>query len=209
MFDRETTDNWELGAKTSWLESQADAEPDLLPDGHQAASRTARSTEPASRSAMQATCATRASSLTVWPSRCATCRCSPAWLTSIPSSRNMTMRRPSGLRPTHWASHSSGLPGAAYQGQRRILKGEAATFAPKWSGRVGFDWTGDFGSRIHLGPELEPVVRFEAVWRPRQRRQPANDHRWLRVARRPGDRQRSGRPLVGLAVRQQPAGQAV
>jgi iron complex outermembrane receptor protein len=33
-----------------------------------------------------------------------------------------------------------------FQGQRQDLKGEHATFAPKWSGRVGFDWTGDLGS---------------------------------------------------------------
>jgi iron complex outermembrane receptor protein len=32
------------------------------------------------------------------------------------------------------------------QGQSQDLKGKPATFAPEWSGRVGFDWTGDFAS---------------------------------------------------------------
>jgi hypothetical protein len=35
---------------------------------------------------------------------------------------------------------------AAGLGATQNLEGKPATFAPKWSGRVGFDWTGDFWS---------------------------------------------------------------
>ena len=39
----------------------------------------------------------------------------------------------------------------AEPGPTQDLEGKAATFAPKWSGRVGFDWTGDFGSGYSWG----------------------------------------------------------
>jgi iron complex outermembrane receptor protein len=55
--------------------------------------------------------------------------------------------------------NAAGLPGCApvggaipalcnalpNQGQFQDLKGKPATFSPKWSGRVGLDWTGDLG----------------------------------------------------------------
>ena len=78
---------------------------------------------------MLAICATRASSWTPSPDRVAPCRCSPALayldseFTEYPDAAN--------------------LPGL---GGTQDLKGKAATFAPKWSGRVGFDWTGEIGS---------------------------------------------------------------
>ncbi len=40
---------------------------------------------------------------------------------------------------------ASALPGFP-AGATQDLKGKPATFAPKWSGRVGVDWTGDVGS---------------------------------------------------------------
>lgn len=56
--------------------------------------------------------------------------------------------------------NAAGLPGCARtaagiplqcqslpdQGQSQDLKGKPASFSPKWSGRVGFDWSGDVGS---------------------------------------------------------------
>jgi len=51
--------------------------------------------------------------------------------------------------------NAAGLPGCAANpvvctsvglGSTQNLKGKPATFAPKWTGRVGFDWTGDIGS---------------------------------------------------------------
>ena len=100
-------------------------------------------------------------------------------------------RRASGLRRAAFRVAAAGL------GSTQDLEGEAATFAPKWSGRVGFDWTGDIGSSgYELGPELQPVVRLEAVRRPGQRRQPADDHRWLCAAWRPGDAS-TGRTTAG------------
>ena len=50
--------------------------------------------------------------------------------------------------------NAAGLPGCAANpvvctsvglGSTQNLKGKPATFAPKWTGRIGFDWAGDIG----------------------------------------------------------------
>lgn len=128
VFDRETTENWELGAKTSWLDRKLTLNltfyrmnisgfQDRAFDGTSFTVRNAGNlrhqgfefdgvAKPLRNLSLFAGLAYLDSEFTDYPN----------------------------------AANLPGLPGT------QDLEGEPATFAPKWSGRVGFDWIGDFGS---------------------------------------------------------------
>ena len=150
MFDRETTENWELGAKTSWLDRKLTLNltfyrmdingfQDRAFDGTSFTVRNAGNlrhqgfefdgvAKPLRNLSLFAGLAYLDSEFTEYPNAAGLPGCAP---------RNA-------LIPVACQA----LPG---QGQTRISKGKAATFAPEWSGRVGFDWTGDFGSGYSWG----------------------------------------------------------
>jgi iron complex outermembrane receptor protein len=128
VFDRETTENWELGAKTSWLDRKLTANltfyrmnisgfQDRAFDG---TSFTVRNAGNLRHQGFEFDAVAK-------PLRNLSLFASLAYLdsefTDYPNAANLP-----------------GLPGT------QDLEGEPATFAPKWSGRFGFDWTGDFGS---------------------------------------------------------------
>jgi iron complex outermembrane receptor protein len=128
VFDRETTENWELGAKTSWLDRKLTLNltfyrmnisgfQDRAFDGTSFTVRNAGNlrhqgfefdgvAKPLPNLSLFAGLAYLDSEFKDYPN----------------------------------AANLPGLPGT------QDLEGEPATFAPKWSGRVGLDWTGDFGS---------------------------------------------------------------
>ena len=128
VFDRETTENWELGAKTSWLDHKLTLNltfyrmnikgfQDRAFDG---TSFTVRNAGNLRHQGFEFDGVAK-------PLRNLSLFASVAYLdsefTDYPNAANLP-----------------GLPGT------QDLKGEPATFAPKWSGRIGFDWTGDIGS---------------------------------------------------------------
>ena len=130
VFDRETTENWELGAKTSWLDRKLTAEPHLLPDGHRRLPgprvRRHQLHRPQCRQSAPPGLRVR------WRRQAV---------------RNLSAfagRRLPGFRIHRLSECGRTCPGL--RAATQDLKGKPATFAPKWSGRVGFDWTGDFGS---------------------------------------------------------------
>ena len=132
MFDRETTENFELGAKTSWLDRKLTLNltfyrMDISGFQDRAFDGTSFTVRNAGNLRHQGF------EFDGVVSRCATCRCSPASPISIPSSPIIRMQQ--------------ACPAWRNAGPR----GKAATFAPEWSGRVGFDWTGDFGSGYSWG----------------------------------------------------------
>ena len=128
VFDRETVENWELGAKTSWLDRALTANITLYRmdiDGFQdrafdGTSFTVRNAGTLRHQGFEFDGIAR-------PWRYLSLFASLAYLdsafTEYPDAAN--------------------LPGI---GGTQDLKGKAANFAPKWSGRVGFDWTGEIGS---------------------------------------------------------------
>ena len=128
VFDRETTENWELGAKTSWLDRKLTLNltfyrmnikgfQDRAFDG---TSFTVRNAGNLRHQGFEFDGVAK-------PLRNLSLFAGVAYLdsefTDYPNAANLP-----------------GLPGT------QDLDGEPATFAPKWSGRVGFDWTGEFGS---------------------------------------------------------------
>ena len=133
VFDRETTENWELGAKTSWLDRKLILNltfyrmnikgfQDRSYDG---TSFTVRNAGNLRHQGFEFDAIGR-------PTRDLSLYADLAYLdsefTDYPDASN-------------WPGFAS-LGGPLTQD----LKGKPATFAPKWSGRLGFDWTGDFGS---------------------------------------------------------------
>ena len=145
VFDRETTEDWELGAKTSWLNHALTLNltlyrmnikgfQDRAFDGTSFTVRNAGNlrhqgfefdavARPLANLSLFASVAYLDSEFTDYPNAPGLPGCQPVNGT-IPAA-------------------CSTLPN---NGQRQDLKGTAATFAPKWSGRLGFDWTGDIGS---------------------------------------------------------------
>ncbi len=144
VFDRETTENWELGAKTSWLDRKLtlnltfyrmniEGFQDRAFDGTSFTVRNAGNlrhqgfefdgvAKPLRNLSLFASVAYLDSKFTDYPDAAGLPGCAPT---------------------------AAGIPPvctAAGLGATQDLDGESATFAPKWSGRVGFDWTGEFGS---------------------------------------------------------------
>ena len=140
VFDRETTENFELGAKTSWLDHKLTLNltfyrmdikgfQDRAFDGTSFTVRNAGNlrhqgfefdgvAKPIKNLSLFASLAYLDSEFTKYDNAAGLpgCAANPVVCTSV------------------------GL------GSTQNLKGEPATFAPKWTGRVGFDWTGDIGS---------------------------------------------------------------
>ena len=149
VFDRETTGNWELGAKTSWLDRKLTANltfyrmnikgfQDRAFDG---TSFTVRNAGNLRHQGFEFDGVARLSrNFSVFTSL--------AYLDSEFTDYDNAAGLP-GCAPRVIAGVPT-IPAACqslpFQGQRQDLKGEKATFAPKWSGRIGFDWTGDIGS---------------------------------------------------------------
>jgi iron complex outermembrane recepter protein len=145
VFDRETTENWELGAKTSWLDRKLTLNFTLYRmniDGFQdrafdGTSFTVRNAGTLRHQGFELDAVGK-------PIRGLSLYGSVAYLdsefTDYPNAAGLP-----GCAPT-----AAGIPLACqslpFQGQRQDLEGVAATFAPKWSGRLGFDWTGNVGS---------------------------------------------------------------
>ena len=145
VFDRETTENWELGAKTSWFDRRLTANltfyrmniegfQDRAFDG---TSFTVRNAGNLRHQGFEFDgLAKLARNFSVFASL--------AYL----DSEFTDYDRAAGLPGC--APRNNVIPAACQalpnQGQTQDLKGEKATFAPKWSGRLGFDWTGDIGS---------------------------------------------------------------
>ncbi|MCH8616429.1 TonB-dependent receptor [Sphingomonas sp. SM33] len=144
VFDRETTENWELGAKTSWLDRKLTLNltfyrmnikgfQDRAFDGTSFTVRNAGNlrhqgfefdgvAKPVRNLSLFASVAYLDSEFTDYPNAPGLPGCAPTAL-GVPA-----------------ACVAAGL------GPIQDLKGKPATFAPKWSGRLGFDWYGDFGS---------------------------------------------------------------
>ena len=149
VFDRETTENWELGAKTSWWNRRLTANltfyrmdisgfQDRAFDGTSFTVRNAGNLrhqgfeldvvgKPLRNLSLFANVAYLDSEFTEYDNAPGLPGCAPRVIAGVP-----TIPAACGAFPNN--------------GQTQDLKGVAATFAPKWSGRVGFDWTGDVGS---------------------------------------------------------------
>ena len=149
VFDRETTENFELGAKTSWWNRRLTANltfyrmdikgfQDRAFDGTSFTVRNAGNLrhqgfefdvvgKPLRNLSLYANAAYLDSEFTEYDNAPGLPGCAPRVIAGVPTIPAACL----------------GLP---FQGQRQDLKGVSATFAPKWSGRVGFDWTGDVGS---------------------------------------------------------------
>jgi iron complex outermembrane recepter protein len=134
VFDRETTENLEVGAKTSWLDRRLTLNltfyrmnikgfQDRAFDG---TSFTVRNAGNLRHQGFELDAIAK-------PIRNLSLFANVAYLdsefTDYPDAANLP--------------GFGSIPGAP---GTQDLKGKSATFAPKWSGRVGFDWTGDFGS---------------------------------------------------------------
>ena len=128
MFDRETVENWELGAKTSWLNNALTLNltlyrmdikgfQDRAFDG---TSFTVRNAGNLRHQGFEFDGIAR------------------PW-------RNLTLYANLAYLDSNFTEYddAANLPGLS---GTQDLKGTPATFAPKWSGRIGFDWTGDIGS---------------------------------------------------------------
>ena len=131
VFDRETTSNWELGAKTSWLDRlltlnltfyRMDIK-GFQDRSYNGTSFTVRNAGNLRHQGFELDALAR-------PLHNLSLFANLAYLdsefTDYPDAAN-------------WPGFSATEP-------TQDLKGERATFAPKWSGRLGFDWSGDFGS---------------------------------------------------------------
>ena len=144
VFDRETTENWELGAKTSWLDRKLTANLTFYRmniSGFQ--DRAFDGTSFTVRNAGNLRHQGFEFDTTVKPVRNLSLFANIAYLdsefTDYPNAAGLP-----GCAPT-----AAGIPPVCVNaglGATQDLDGQEATFAPKWSGRVGFDWTGDIGS---------------------------------------------------------------
>ena len=144
VFDRETTENWELGAKTSWLDRKLILNltfyrmnikgfQDRAFDGTSFTVRNAGNlrhqgfefdavAKPVRNLSLFANLAYLDSEFTDYPNAAGLPGCAPSAAGVVPP-----------------------VCVAAGLGATQDLEGNPATFAPKWNGRVGFDWSGEFG----------------------------------------------------------------
>jgi iron complex outermembrane receptor protein len=147
VFDQETTENWELGAKTSWLDRKLtlnltfyrmniEGFQDRAFDGTSFTVRNAGNlrhqgfefdgvVKPVRNLALFANVAYLDSEFTDYSNAAGLPGCALVNVGGVPT-----------VPP---ACAGVGL------GPTQDLEGKPATFAPKWSGRVGFDWNGDLG----------------------------------------------------------------
>lgn len=145
LFDRETVENWELGARTSWLDHVVTANltlyrmdingfQDRAYDGTSFTVRNAGTlrhqgfefdgvAKPWRNLSLYASVAYLDSAFTDYPNAAGLPGCGAVG-TAVPA----------------------GCGAYPLNGQKQDLKGKAATFAPEWTGRLGFDWSGDIGS---------------------------------------------------------------
>lgn len=133
VFDRETTSNWELGAKTSWLDRKLTLNltfyrmdiKGFQDRSYNGTSFTVRNAGNLRHQGFEFDAVAK-------PIRNLSLFANVAYLdsefTDYPDASN-------------WPGFGS-IPGSPVT---RDLEGEPATFAPKWSGRLGFDWSGDIG----------------------------------------------------------------
>jgi iron complex outermembrane receptor protein len=141
IFGRETVDNYEIGARTSWLDDQLLANitfyrmdiggfQDRSFDGIGFLVRNAGNLRQQGFE----------------------------FDTAIRPSANFTFRAALAYLDSEFTDFpaASNLPGI---GGTRDLKGFPANYSPKWSGNVGFDWRGDIGSS-GLGWELNSNLSF-------------------------------------------------
>ena len=147
VFDRETTGDWELGAKTSWLDHKLTLNLTLYRmniKGFQ--DRAFDGTSFTVKNAGNLRHQGFEFDAVAKPLRNLSLLANIAYLdsnfTDYPQAPGLPGCVKVGTPPAIPAACLS-LPN---QGQFQDLKGKPATFAPKWSGRVGFDWTGNFGS---------------------------------------------------------------
>ena len=144
VFDRETVENWELGAKTSWLDHTLNLNLTLYrmdisgfqDRSYDGTSFTVRNAGNLRHQGFEFDAVARAlPGLSLFAS--------VAYLdsefTKYPDAAGLPGCAPVGgvIAPICLAN---GL------GRTQDLKGTPATFAPKWSGRLGFDYAGDVGS---------------------------------------------------------------
>jgi iron complex outermembrane recepter protein len=148
VFGQETVDNYEIGARTSWLDRALTANLTIYRmdiQGYQ--DRSFDGTSFTVRNAGNLRQQGFEFDTVIAPADNLTISASIAYLDS---------------QFTDYAN-AAGLPGCARnpavtgaippiclglpnQGQVQDLKGNPVTFSPEWTGRVGFDWTGDIGS---------------------------------------------------------------
>ena len=145
VFDRETTENWELGAKTSWLDHKLTLNLTLYRmniDGFQdrafdGTSFTVRNAGTLRHQGFEFDAVAK-------PLRNLSLYGNVAYLDSefkdYPDAAGLPGCAPSAAGVIPPVCVAAGL------GATQDLEGKPATFAPKWSGRVGFDWRGDVGS---------------------------------------------------------------
>ena len=209
MFDRETAENWELGAKTSWLDRKLTLNltfyrmdisgfQDRAFDGTSFTVRNAGNlrhqgfefdgvAKPIHGLSLFASVAYLDSEFTDYPNAAGLPGCAPNAAGVVPA-----VCTAAGSEATQDLEGKPRDLRAEVERTRRLRLGRRY--------RLG---------RLTLGPELEPVVLLEAVWAASSTTRTRRRSGRLRRARRPRDAQRPGRSLVRLAVRQQPARQAI
>jgi iron complex outermembrane receptor protein len=145
VFDRETTGDWELGAKTAWLDHALTLNVTLYrmdikgfqDRGFDGTSFTVRNAGNLRHQGVEFDAVAR-------PIKDLSLFANLAYLdskfTDYPFAPGLPGCAPSAAGLVPAVCTAAGL------GATQNLKGKPATFAPKWSGRVGFDWTGDVGS---------------------------------------------------------------
>ena len=145
VFDRETVKNYELGAKTQWLNRALTANLTLYRmdiSGYQ--DRAFDGTSFTVRNAGNLRHQGFEFDGVAKPWRNVSLFASVAYLDSEFTSYPNAAGLPGCART------AAGIPTACLalpnQGQSQDLKGKPVTFSPKWSGRVGFDVTGEVGS---------------------------------------------------------------
>ena len=145
VFDRETTENFELGAKTSWLDRKLTLNLTLYRmdiKGFQ--DRSFNGTSFAVSNAGNLRHQGFEFDVVGKPFRNVSLYANVAYLDSEFTDYDLAPGLP-GCTPL---SNGTTLPacGPTGLGRTQDLAGKPATFAPKWSGRVGFDVSGDIGS---------------------------------------------------------------
>ena len=150
VFDRETVENMEVGAKTTWLDRaltlnlvlyrmDINGFQDRAFDGTSFTVRNAGALrhqgfefdgilKPVRNLSLLASVAYLDSAFTDYPDAA-----------GLPGCGLVNM----GMPPVPTVPAACTAVGL---GPTQNLEGKAATFAPKWTGRIGFDWTGDIGS---------------------------------------------------------------
>ena len=145
VFDQETVKNYELGAKTTWFDRLLTANLTFYRmdiQGYQ--DRSFDGTSFTVRNAGNLRQQGFELDTIVAPTRNLSLFGSVAYLdsefTDYPNAAGLP----------GCAATAAGIPAVCLdqpnQGQIQDLEGKPVTFSPKWTGRVGFDWTGDFGS---------------------------------------------------------------